>query len=130
VRPQLLTLTGTLLHEGQARAFFGGTEASFRQVSAQGETVAGFRVVRISTSEVELETGEVRTILAVGKSLRRVGEGPWELTGERAGGEGGGPTRSTATASSRSSAAATAPAGDTDEIMKRLMERRRQEEAR
>jgi hypothetical protein len=131
-RTETLILIGTMLHAGRAFSFFDGSNPSFRQVLPPGETLATFKVGAITTAGVELEA-EDGTVhwLPVGSRLRRVGQGAWSVadgstrTSEEpsaaARGEAGDPARGPAAAG---------PTSETDDILRRMMERRRQEESR
>ena len=133
-RAELLVLTGTMLHTGRDLAFFGGSESAFRKVVTVGEQVGRFTVARIQRGEVELTGDDQRHVLGVGKSLKRLGEGPWEVSEERVTATAPSAAR-TEERAERSPAPATAngpaaaPEGSND-TMRRMMERRRQEESR
>jgi len=130
---ETLSLIGAMLHEGRAFCFFDGSNAGFRQVLSPGEMIASMRIGGITTAGVELkeEDGTVHW-LPVGGHLRRVGLGAWSAaerptqTAEEprspAGSEPGGPAADVP--------AASGPANEADAILKRMMERRRQEESR
>jgi hypothetical protein len=129
---ETLSLIGAMLHEGRAFSFFDGSNAGFRQVLSTGEMIASMRIEGITTSGVELkeENGTVHW-LPVGGRLRRVGLGAWSVAdGTQTAEE----PRRVAESASRGSAtdtpAATGPSDEADAILKRMMERRRQEESR
>lgn len=134
VRVEALRLIGTMLHEGRAFGFFDGSSSSFRQVLSPGEAIAGMKLASVTTAGVELaeEDGTVHWI-PVGSGLRREGEGVWSLA------EGSVRSREErdATAADGSEAAASEPGdsatagagSESDDIVKRMMERRRREES-
>jgi hypothetical protein len=124
-RVESMALTGTMVQSDQARAFFGGSRPEHRQVLSLHEEIAGYTLVAITTTHVELERDGQRFRLPVGQGLRREGDAAWEITAEvprpsakpspnvadRAGSERG----------------ADGALGD---MMKRLMQRRQQEVSR
>jgi hypothetical protein len=133
-RPQALVLTGTMVHSGRVLAFFGGSESEFRRVISVGDQVGRFTVVRIDKNEVELTQDDTRFVLGVGRSLKRTGDGPWALSQERytADTSASGATAARPGPGSEPPVAVAAPAagaGD-GEMLKRMMERRRQEESK
>jgi hypothetical protein len=131
-RAETLNLIGAMLHEGRAFAFFDGSSPSFRQVLSPGESLAALEVRAITTAGAELaeEDGTVHW-LPVGSRLRRVGQGAWSVA------DGSTRTSEEPSAAARGEAgtpatgpAAAGPTGETDDILRRMMERRRQEESR
>ena len=131
-RAQVLALTGTMLHSGRALAFFGGSESEYRKVITVGDQVGQFTVGRIARGEVELSGGDERFVLEVGKNLKRSGDGPWQKSEERYAAAAA-PTASSRAEPGKSPTPleAAVPAADgAGEVMRRMMERRRQEESR
>jgi hypothetical protein len=124
-RVESVALTGTLVQPDRAVAFFGGSRPEYRQVLPLLAEVAGYTLVAITTSHVELERDGERIQLPVGQGLRREGDGPWELTREV--------SRPSATASrSATTQSDREPASDNaiSDLMKRMMQRRQQEVSR
>jgi hypothetical protein len=130
VRAQVLALTGTMLHSGRALAFFGGSESEYRKVITVGDQVGRFTVERIARGEVELSGGDERFVLEVGRNLRRSGDGAWQKSEERYAAAAA-PVASSGAEQGKTPTPveAAVPAADgAGEVMRRMMERRRQEE--
>ena len=154
VQAEQIFLTGTLIQTtGSVRecvAFFEGSKAEYSACPKLGESIAGYRITEIQTEVVRLEKNEERIEIPVGCGLRRQGEGKWQVVSEsnspgrremgsfdgRRGSDYGqrrdmgsrSRTSSGTPPASTGEAAKTAPSGlSTDEILKKLMERRQQE---
>lgn len=136
-RTETISLNGTISYSGKAFAFVSSSESQYRGVFSPGDTLAGWNLAAVDTRGVRLEGDGGTLDLPVGKSLRREGTEPWEVAeGVTSRGSGSsryerdptpdGPTPTTATVAS--------PAGDSgggggmSEILRRMMERRRQEQ--
>jgi hypothetical protein len=133
-RNSYLVLTGTMVTETKRLAFFSGSHSEYNRVVRAHEKVGDCEVESISTSHVDLKRGDEVIVLAVGKQLT-LGDGS----------AGGGVTVTATPAPSPDAPAAvsspTAPNGvpsdapaaqvgdplDANEIMRRMMERRRKE---
>jgi hypothetical protein len=115
---ETLTLTGVAVLEGRATALFAGSTAGLSGAHQVGGALDNLRLTSVSTAGVSFDAdgqaGPLR--LAVGQSLRRLLGQPWQLTASAA------PAAAPAAAPQ-----ATAPAGDTGDILKRLLERRKKE---
>ena len=130
------TLVGTMLYEKGLFAFFSGNDADLKKVLPVAEKIAGYTVTQISPGHARLESadGKQKLDLKVGDVMRQE-NGGWQLAGSRevpAGAptsETGGATTSPATENSGESSAPAAPAaaGEPNDILKRLMEKRAQE---
>ena len=66
-------------NEGQAFAFFTGTEPAFRSVIQVGQNIAGHAVVSIRNKTVTLSKGDNSFELAIGMEMNRQGEAEWKL---------------------------------------------------
>jgi hypothetical protein len=130
-RAESLSLIGTLLHDDQAMGFFSGSSAAFQQVLSRGDEIGGLRVTHITAAGVILVTGDGQVELAVGEGLRRVGEAPWALadraSDESPSAEGSlGPESSSAEGGEIGAKASP----EVNEVLRRMLERRRQEQTR
>ena len=149
------SLIGALLWEEGTNAFFAGTESPYNTVLSPGESIAGHKFVQLEPDSVRLETNGNPINLSIGMQMKRVGEGSWQLvvgtanpssaiqtrdrgsdSGERRNGRSSSDERRDRRSFSdnRSSARPSpAPIGDSgtgesaEDILKRLMEKRRQE---
>lgn len=141
-----LLLAGAFIHdEGSSKvvvAFFEGSRPEYSATAKLGDTIAGHRIIAIRTDRVFLEKEGRRIDLPVGAGLRRQGDEPWQVVADLAYSERSRPTvrspdrrerrspssRDSATTQSEEASADKEPSdASADEILKRLMERRRQE---
>lgn len=125
-RPDYLALTGTMVTDGKTLAFFSGSRSDFNKVLAIKEKVADYTVTGISSTHVNLERDGKPLTLAVGKQLSMDGSG---AISERS--EASAPSASTT--SSTPGTDMTPPSGvpaDKAEILRRMMERRQQENSK
>lgn len=124
-------LMGALIHGDKAFGFFDGSNSDYRRVVTTGDIIAGFRVAEIDTSAVKLERDGEELELEVGHGMSRLGEGEWaptaadQITDFQEDPRPGGlePERSVAPS----------PGGtqeDDNDVLRRMRERRRQEESR
>lgn len=143
-----LTLIGTMITEVSSYAFFAGTEPEFNGVRELGDQVAGHTLTSIRSDGVSLD-GEGQVIsIEVGKGLRRQESGAWEpgtgmdfvsrpgpsITQNRRSAAGSrrrsGESGSSSTASGadiQADSASTAAGAPDSDVIKRMMEKRRQE---
>ena len=77
-----LTLQGTMTYEGAKHAFFEGTSiAGQGQVLGPKESVAGCTIQEVVNGTVMLALPDGRLLaLGVGDQMRRVGDGPWQIS--------------------------------------------------
>jgi len=127
------TLIGTLITEASSYAFFSGTEPEFNGVFELGDTIAGRVITGIRSNGITLAGDNPVLLLEVGKGLRRVGDGEWEPIAGREAARPGPPitqsqTGPAASAGDTRADSAQTPAGAPDsDILRRMMEKRRQE---
>jgi hypothetical protein len=133
-RNSYLTLTGTMVTETKRLAFFSGSHSEYNRVVKAHDKVGDCEVEAISTTHVDLKRGEQTVVLSVGKQL---------TLGDRSAGANAGvmqtpapaaePLPSVSSPSAPNSVPSATPAAqvgdplDPNEIMRRMMERRRQE---
>jgi hypothetical protein len=124
---QRIALVGVYMDAHQTLALFDGSSSEYRATRTLGERIAEFEVARITTDEVLLRKGDREVALRVGAGLMRQNDSEWELTTDTAG-LGARPTPST----SESESTTNSSEGGTDaqEVLRRLMERRKQETGR
>jgi hypothetical protein len=124
-RLDVITVVGTMESDRGLRAFFDGSESSFRRAVRVGESVDNFKVTKISPNVVDLERDGKNLSVSVGQQLRRPEGADWELVGEdvlRREAQ----TRATAEARGDPSVPPPIPAGASD-IEKRMRERRQKD---
>lgn len=135
VRPpriDTIGLVGTLVTETTSYAFFNSSVAEYRAVVALGGSIAGCTVTAIDSASVQLMVNDAPEVLQVGMSMVREERGRWELRDEpisdftilvKSDQSASGP----AVGSETSSPASEPGESSTNDILKKLMERRRQE---
>ncbi len=111
-----LTLIGVLLSDGRMLAFFDGSRPEFNQVIKLDDSIAGHRIAEIRSDGITLERGGKQTELRVQWGMSKRADEDWTLEKGADASRGG--------ASESSTGAAPAPPS---ELLKQLMERRKQE---
>jgi hypothetical protein len=122
-RANTLSLTGTMVADGRALAFLNGSRSEYSKVIGVGETVADYKVKAIDGAHVELEHNGKATVLGVGKLLTL--EGTTEVAVDGAAEPE--PEPDATAAAAPDAAAAPAAAGDKNDVLRRMMERRAKE---
>ena len=121
-RGRSLALTGTMVTDGKALAFFSGSAAEGSRVISVGNSVANYKLTAIATNQVSLEREGKAVVLDVGRQIS------FESTsGEPA---AVGPIVESTTHSPTETTglpALPAGSGDKSEILRRMMERRAKE---
>lgn len=142
--PDIVRLTGTMLYQDRQIAFFDGSDRDFRGAKEVEQNIADLVVEQITTDRVFLRRvgSDEKIVMMVGTQLRRVGDDPWETqTGGRGSFPSSSASRSRSVSSTRGPATDSGAGADSDgggesaaasdasasEILKRLMEKRRQE---
>ena len=122
-------LVGTMHNEGQAFAFFTGTEPAFRSVIQVGQIIAGHTVVSIRNKTVTLSKGGNSFELAIGMEMNRQGKAEWKLN-TKADGSWRNSASSKLELSNEQLNEQEKPnalTGDKADILKQMIERRKQE---
>jgi hypothetical protein len=122
-----LALTGTMVTEARALAFFSGSRTEFNKIVGVGERIGDFTVASITGSQVELKQGDTPSTLIVGKRLQLEGTEADTAEPEPASATGDAPATSPNPTNSATPASPAPSGGSPSEIMKRMMERRAQE---
>lgn len=145
-----IALEGVLLNQKVAVAFFEGTMPEYNKTLRLGEEIAGHKLAAIHTDRVVLVSGEQKKVLPLAGHLNHQVNGNWEVTTDttpvysspptsntsetkEAKGTGGtGETKETSSrrrgTDSEDHKPATAPSGGAqDDMLKKLMEKRRKE---
>ncbi len=120
VRVQSFSLLGTMIYDQATYAFFGGSEPNYNTVLNPSNSIAGFKIEDVTLNSVKLCSGTNTFDLSIGKQMRKVDDGDWQLVS--------GTSSGSASLASRSDASA---GGDdvTDPVLKRLMQRRQQDDS-
>jgi hypothetical protein len=99
-------------------AFFDGTSSDYKKVLKPEETIAGYKVVAITTDSVKLMLNTNVLELSFGAQMRRRDDGAWERSAG---------STSYAAGSAAASQSEAAPSGAESDIIKKMMLRREKE---
>ena len=128
------TLVGTMSYEKGDLAFFEGSSSNLKKVAKVSDVIAGYKVTNISYNSVELasETNALQrqVKLAVGMQMRREDEGAWHLASASEAAANGNGSKDGAASSSTTANSNSSSTGSDDPVLKRLMQRREQENNR
>jgi hypothetical protein len=116
------TLTGVLIHEAKAFAFFTGSKQS--KVVALQDSIGGAKITSIQNSQVELDRNGKQVVVLVGKQVRVREDGTLEIPSAIITPQPESPAPTPI--SSAKPETDTAPSSSSD-ILKRMMEKRQQE---
>jgi hypothetical protein len=121
------SLAGTMSYRKGMFAFFDGTSSDYRKALQEGGTIAGYKVTKITFDGVQLQGPGKPIDMKVGAAMRRDGDS-WRLNepGEW-NSSGGSETETESPAPGESPAAAPPSANESNDVLKRLMEKREQE---
>jgi hypothetical protein len=126
IQVETFTVVGTMSYAKGDLAFFDGSSGAFRKAVKLGESIAGHKVVAITAEEVQLEADGKKLALKVGGQMRREDEGPWSMSSA-------GVSHAVTSSADGSAAGATETAaggseGEVSDVLKRLLQKRAQEE--
>ncbi len=129
-REESFTLLGTMFYSDKQLAFFDGTDSDWAGAVKLGESVAGHKLTNIDFDKVEIDWNGETIVLEVGFARTKRGEEPWSTKGrdEWSGNSRRSSRRSSSGSGSSGSSAESTPAldGDASDILKQMMERRKQ----
>ncbi|MBT5706715.1 MAG: hypothetical protein HOI66_10370 [Verrucomicrobia bacterium] len=124
-------LVGTMHNEGEAFAFFTGTDRDFRSVLKVDQEIAGYTVKEINKEVVKLEKEGETFEFGIGMEMTRKGDDPWELIknsrSDWNASVGGDRSRRASTSTPTTQEAPAPLSGAKSDILKKMMERRRQQ---
>jgi hypothetical protein len=124
-------LVGTMHNEGEAFAFFTGTDRDFRSVLKVDQEIAGYTVKEINKEVVKLERDGTAFEFGIGMEMTRKGDDPWELIqnsrSDWSASAGRDRSRRSSTSPSTTQEAPAPLSGAKSDILKKMMERRRQQ---
>ena len=132
--PQIdqITLIGTLISEPTAFAFFAGSSPEFNSVAKRGEAVAGYTLAEIHSRGITLRDATQTLELKVSEGLERRDGGVWYTAASpftarssvpRSSSRSSTPVSQVDSAQTKSES----PGNSNEDLMKRMMEKRRQE---
>ena len=122
VRVDEIALVGTMTSDQGLLAFFESADSSFRKTVRVGDSLAEFKVARITSGGVELAQGDAALALMVAQRLRRVEGGAWTVDTS-----GTDAAPGTGLSAGRRAVDPDAPAeipADASDVLKRLMKKR------
>jgi hypothetical protein len=115
-RTESFSLLGTMSYEKGRFAFFDGNNSQYRRVLRADDNIGGFKIAAVAPTCVRLENTNGQTIeLCVGMQMAKQEEQEWQVR------------EATGSSHSLSETNSSAAAGDSDEVVKRLLQRREQE---
>lgn len=127
------SLTGTMSYRQGMFAFFDGTSSDYHKVIQEGGTIAGYKVTKITFAGAQLQGGGQPIAMKVGGAMRQDGDnwilsepGQWDETSVSAAAAET-PASSSSAGTSGTTASAPSPAGQPNDVLRRLMEKRQQE---
>jgi hypothetical protein len=136
-RPSFIALTGAMVTDDRALAFFSGSPSDYNKVLRAGESIADFKVATVNPKGVELARDGKTIALNVGQQIPLEGANAGVPTAMSFESNAAPPSGSNAFSSSSagsgssSSSSPGAPSnsvgGDKNEILRRMMERREKE---
>ena len=129
VRIDYVNLVGAMSYEKGRFAFFDGSSSEYRKSVKPGDSIAGYKVADVTQNKVTLESGDKKIELPVGGQLKREDEGEWRVNSTPESFASSGSSSSSSSSSSESSSGSSGSSGaseETNPILKRLLEQRRQ----
>ena len=128
-RIDYLNLVGAMSYDKGRFAFFDGTSSEYRKSVKPGDSIAGYKVAAVAQNQVTLQNGDKKIELPVGGQLKREDEGEWRVNSAPETFATSGNSSDSSSSSSSSSSSGTNSSGSSEEtnpILKRLLEQRRQ----
>lgn len=127
VRSDRFALLGTMSYEKGRYAFFDGSSSEFRKVAKPDDLIAGFKIAEVAPTCVKLVLTNGQLLeLCVGMQMKKSESEDWQLAGKADAAEGTSRRYSSGSSSSSSSSSA---APESEDVLKRLLEKRSQEGA-
>ncbi|HUS36595.1 MAG TPA: hypothetical protein VM680_14680 [Verrucomicrobiae bacterium] len=135
VRIDYMNLVGAMSYEKGRIAFFDGSSSEYRKSVKPGDSIAGYKIADVTPSKVTLESGDKKIELPVGGQLKREDEGEWRVNSTPESFASSGSPDSTSSSStstttpasgSSNSSSSVTGSDETNPILKRLLEQRRQ----
>lgn len=137
IRSEELFLIGSLCYGETEISFFESTNPEYPTIVQKGDTIAGFQVSSIGTHSIMMEKDGEHLVLPVGEGLRKRGDGSWEVISRtsdsirRDSSTGSSSSRRRPAEAESRSSRPPQETGRTDssrnDMLRRMMERRRQE---
>jgi hypothetical protein len=126
-----ISLVGTLRYDKGVLAFFDGSSPDFKKALKQGDSISTHRILSVTDTTVRLVVKDAPIDLKVGSQLRREDEGPWSLAqGTTTSGSSASTSSTSSSSPSASSTESSSSSSPSNDILKRLMERRAKENSK
>ena len=128
-RVESFSLVGTMSYEKGTFAFFDGTSSDYKKALKVADSIANYRVTKITPDTVNLVSGTNRIELHVGMQMRSEDGGDWTAsTQSQAYADTSTAASHVASASGANTPATETPSsGSESDVVKRMMQRREQE---
>lgn len=122
VKMDRFALLGTMSYEKGRYAFFDGSSSDFRKVAKPEDSIAGFKITEVAPTCVKLMlTNGTLLELCVGMQMKRSDDADWQLAGRA--------DESNGSSSSGSSSSSGTSTPESEDVLKRLLQRREQDGA-
>jgi hypothetical protein len=119
-RSDYVALTGTMVTEERALAFFSGSRSEYNKVLAADANIAGAKIAKITATGIEVERAGKKVTVTVGQTV------PLDDSAPTAPPAATSPAGTSSTTDTAPSAPSAVPA-DASDLLKQMMERRQKE---
>ncbi|MDB6130560.1 MAG: hypothetical protein JWM04_1667 [Verrucomicrobiales bacterium] len=126
-RVESFGLVGTMLSTKGETAFFAGSSYQYQKSLKKGESIAGYKVDKITNKAVTLVGTNDPVEMKLGNYLRRENEGAWTLSAAPEPAPISTNSDSSSSTSATTTTSSSAGSAEVSEVMKRLMENREKE---
>lgn len=134
IRPDRIRLTGVFISRKEAVAFFEGSRSQFNSALRPNERIGGLRLLEIRTNHVKLAKNNQILELPINAQMERTGDREWAIststtTIQESASTSARPAenRNSAKQDPTTTGAPSKTEGASDDLIKRLMERRKKE---
>ncbi|HTI70381.1 MAG TPA: hypothetical protein VMF06_10470 [Candidatus Limnocylindria bacterium] len=121
---ETITLVGTMSYPKGYFAFFDGTSSSYQKTLKLSETIAGYTVKSVTPTGAILVAGTNKIELRVGMQMRKQDDGHWTRV---ASDEVASYSHASTESGTNGGATPSAPTGEVNDVLKKLMQQREQE---
>ena len=122
-RIDYLNLVGAMSYEKGRFAFFDGSSSEFRRSLKPGDSIAGYKIASVNNDKVTLQKDDKKIELPIGGQLKREDEGDWRVNSTT---ESFASSTNSADSANSSGPKSDSSSDETNPILKRLLEARKQ----
>jgi len=122
-RIDYLNLVGAMSYEKGRFAFFDGSSSEFRRSLKPGDSIAGYKIASVNNDKVTLQKDNKKIELPIGGQLKREDEGDWRVNSTT---ESFASSTNSADSANSSGPKSDSSSDETNPILKRLLEARKQ----